>query len=83
MIAGSTVEVSSECPAVAQHQRMDHADGDHILETFEFAHHQRAMRPGTSVGDVEVVAPGLCFEASFTRWACAAVSRYPVAKLGY
>ncbi len=54
-----------EGPAVARPScQFTTESADHALEPFQLAEDQRAMRPGTGVGDVEVIAAGLRLEAA-------------------
>lgn len=47
----------SEGPAVLAHVRAHNSDIDDVLQTLKDTRDKRAMCPGTSVGDVEVVPP--------------------------
>src|SRR5262249_62336087 len=52
-----------EGPALRAQPRHGIGDGDGAVELLERAVDQRAVRPRTAVGDVEVVASGLRLEA--------------------
>jgi hypothetical protein len=55
--------VAAEFPALAAQAGDRVGDGDGLAELLQRAKDQRAVRPGAAIGDVEVVAAGLGFEA--------------------
>jgi hypothetical protein len=69
-------------PALVEHDRADDGDVDVVCQVLEGEHDQRAMRPGTCQGDVEVIAAGFGGETTPAGWAGAAIRGYPVAKPG-
>ena len=71
-----------ELPAVLGHVPVHGRDPDRVLEAFELAHDQRAVRPRAGERDVEVVAPGLGLEPARAGRSRATVVRDPVAELG-
>ena len=71
-----------ERPAVFGHVPVHDGDRDRRLETLETPEDQRAVGPGTGMGDVQVIAARLRREAAFARGAGAAVGGDPVAELG-
>ena len=56
-----------------------HRQRDRVLQSFQRAHDQGAMRPRTSERDIEMIAAGLGPEAAFPCWPRSAVGRDPVA----
>lgn len=68
-------------PAVFQHQRIDDGNGNQVLQLFQLAENQGAVRPGAGEGDIEVVTVLLRLEAAFSGRAGRAIRRDPVAEL--
>lgn len=70
-----------EFPAVFQHQRINDGDRDQVVQLFQLAEDQGAMRPGAGEGDIEVVTIFLRLETAFSGRAGCAIRCDPVAEL--
>src|SRR5690606_23723838 len=64
---GALLRAIVEYPALIGPARQRERDRDVLLEPFELAEDQRAMRPRAAERDVQVVAAGLRLEAAFAR----------------
>ena len=65
-LAVDRIGARRQFPAVLQHQRLDHRDGDRVLQLLQLAEDQGAVRPWAGQRDIEVVAPRLGLEARRT-----------------
>src|SRR5690606_32440539 len=80
---GALLRAIVEYPALIGPARQRERDRDVLLEPFELAEDQRAMRPRAAERDVQVVAAGLRLEAAFARRPRCAVRRHPAADDGW
>jgi hypothetical protein len=67
-----------ERPAVIQHEPVHDRDVDHVRKPLELSENQCSMRSWTGERDVEVVVPGLSFEATHAAWPRTAIRRDPI-----
>src|SRR5690606_38815569 len=81
-IAGRAREVRREGPALVAHMRVNDVKTDRVLQTLELAEDDGAVGPGAGIGDVEMVAPGLCGKTAFAARARRAVLGDPAAERG-
>src|SRR5437868_3310152 len=78
---GNDAAAFFEAPAAFAHEPVNDGKADGVLEAFEGAHDQRAVRPWAGIGDVEMITPGLRLEAAFAGRAGCAVGRHPIAEM--
>src|SRR5690606_8930654 len=71
-----------ERPAMLAHIGMDDGHADHLLQAFQGAHDQCAVRPRTGKGYIQVIAPGFGAESAAAAWPGATVGRDPVPEPG-
>src|SRR5690606_16087424 len=80
-LVGADAGIVAEAPALVGQDGFHHRDGDDPVQALEPANHERARRPGTDQGYVQVIAVRLRGETSFARRTRFAIRRNPVSEL--
>ena len=81
-VSGRAGKIRLQLPSFIQHMRVNHADRDQVLQSFQMAEDKRAMSPRARIGHIEMEPARLGFDGVLSIRAGRAIRRDPVAEDG-
>ena len=81
-VSGRAGKIRLQLPSFIQHMRVNHADRDQVLESFQMAEDKRAMGPRARIGHIEMEPARLGLYRILSIRAGRAIRRDPIAEGG-